>query len=388
MKIAIISFFHTESSLCLAKYMAKQGVTVDYYFITDFVHDVGFQPGIKYENASKLLGLNRLSKDDAPEIINYTEGLQVTYNLLRLFWFSNKSKPVNYFIWKFAIRHIRKQHYDAIDIVGQWPWVKYLHDGLRDEKIVHTLHEVGSHQNGNMSTPLLKAIIKDRTPIIFHSKSTLSRFLAIEGTTEIRTGIIPFGKFETALLYERDVEIKHNLDLSKPTFLFYGYIKPYKGLDILAESMKLLTPVHHQFNLIVAGGGQDINISYFKSLRNCYVLNRFLTNDEMMKLIRISSVVVLPYHSASQSGIIPTCFMLGKPVIATKVGAFVENVKDGYNGILVEPESSKGFAEAMHKVYGTPDMIKKLSDGAFRYGHGDDYDWNTIAQQTINFLMK
>lgn len=385
-KIAIISFFHSESSLCLAKYLAKHGCCVDYYLITDIIHDNGTMSGVEYIGAPKYPGIHQLKEKEAPELYKWSEGLSVSWHLLRIWWFSPKAKLFNAPIWRNSLRYIRNQHYDAIDIVGQHPWVAIIHNALKGENITHTLHEVGSHQNGITSTSLMELIASDQSKVICHSNATLERFLNIPKSNKDNCKVIPFGKFETSLLYGRDIEINHGLNLSKTTFLFYGFIKPYKGLDLLAEAMKLLTPIHETFNLIIAGGGYDINIAYFRSLDNCFVLNRFLTNDEMMKLNRICSAVVLPYHSASQTGIIPTCFLYGKPVIATAVGAFVENVTNKKNGLLIEPENPGAFAEAMRMCIEDNSFLAKLSNGAMQFGHGDEYDWNVIARKTIDFI--
>lgn len=387
MKIAIISFFHTESSLCLAKYLSLQGCEIDYFAITDIVHNNGAMAGIEYRSAAKLPGIHQLSKKDAPELLEWTEGLPIKLYLLRLWWFSEKSRLFNAPIWRISMSYIRKQKYDAINIVGQHPWVRIIHKLLVGENITHTLHEVGSHAANVDSDSLAEIIIKDRSKVILHSKSSYDRFMNINGADYRLCRIIPFGKFETNLLYEHDIDINHGLDLSKPTFLFLGYIKPYKGLDVLKRAVQMLDSESSNFNLIVAGAGEDGSLSYFKTLKNCYILNRFLNNDEMMKLFRICSVVVLPYHSASQTGIIPTCFLYDKPVIATSVGAFAESIKDGENGLLVAPESPKDFASAMLACIYSPQLISQLSKGAHAYGRGDEFDWNMIAQKTIDFIL-
>lgn len=387
MKIAIISFFHPESSLCLAKHLAAEGLEVDYYTITDIVHDQGVMSGLEYKSAPKRPGIYRLKDIDIPEIMSWAGELPVRWHLIRIWWFSNKSRVFNLPIWWWSLRHIKKQNYDAINIIGQHPWVRIIHEALKRENITHSLHEVGSHQNSVPTNNLINRIISDKSKVIFHSCTTAERFLQLPNSGNCRNTIIPFGKFETSLLYERDVTIEHNLDLSKPTFLFYGFIKPYKGLDLLAAAMRSLSPIHDKFNLIIAGGGQDGNLPYFQTLNNCLVINRYLSNEEMMKLNRLCSAVVLPYHTASQTGIIPTCFLYAKPVIATAVGAFTENVAQMQNGILVEPENPVAFAEAMQECIDNESLLKKLSVGAANYGNGDEYDWKIIAKRTKEFIL-
>ena len=199
---------------------------------------------------------------------------------------------------------------------------------------------------------------------------------------------IPIGKLETLLLYRKKVNLKLHLNLSRTTFLFYGFIVPYKGLDLLKEAIENLQDYETEYNLIIAGGGYDPTISFFESKKNCQVINRFLTNEEMMYLNEVSSAIVMPYKSASQSGIILTSFMLGKPIIATKVGALVETITDHYNGLLVEPNNPIFFSNAMRKLICDKSLLKNLHIGAKHFGQNDEYDWNNIALKTLDFYRQ
>ncbi len=387
-RIAIISFCHEESSLCLAKYIGMQGAFVDYYFINNPINK-GRVPGFEFGTKYKKWGLHRLCYNDAPEMFNYMDDSKVSINLItydsdsRRYTLMGLDRLV---LWH-ACQRIRLRHYDAINIVGQLPPVKLCRKFLNGENIIHTIHEIGSHQDGIASMPSIDISICDQSKIILHSRSTYDRYVGLSNVNKKNVTVIPFGKFETNKLYVKSVEMKIPLDLSKPTFLFYGAIRPYKGLDLLRNAIELLLPLQTKFNLIVAGGGADENLEYFRSLSNTFVLNRFLENDEMMHLIQISSVVVLPYHSASQTGIIPTISLYNKPCIATAVGAFPEMVANGINGILIEPENSSAFADAMRQCIENKNMLEKLGLGMSNYGKNDDYDWNVIAKKTIDFML-
>ena len=70
-KVAIISYYHTESSLCLAKNIANLGNRVDYYFFRLLPSDTGRVPGIEYHRAKRVLGLHHLTPEEIPEITEY-----------------------------------------------------------------------------------------------------------------------------------------------------------------------------------------------------------------------------------------------------------------------------------------------------------------------------
>lgn len=387
-RIAIITFFHTEASLCLAKYMAIQGTEVDCYVIADIHHDKGSMPGIDYHKATKIPGIVKLTSKSAPELVEDSKGISVTYFLLRIISFSSRLLPFNKIVFNRAIKQIRNRRYDAINIVGQWPCVSIFHEGLKDLNITHTFHEIGNHEKNECLTPLLESVIRDRSKVILLSKATKVRFESIPGADLCKSKYTPMGCFYTLLLYQKDVKLDTGLDLQKPTFLFYGFLKPYKGLDLFEKACRLMDDIQDQFNVIVAGAGSEPSLSYFQSRINCFVLNRYLSDQEMLYLNKISHVVVLPYKTASQSGIIPTSFMFGNPIIATNVGALAEAVTNEVNGFIVSPNDAEQFASAMRRIIEDNATLETLRKGALQFGHGDEYDWNSIAKETIDFLLE
>ncbi len=385
-KIAIISYYHTESSLCLAKYIAQSGFQVDYYFFRLFQGE-NTMSGIEFQRAKRRLGIHQLAEKEIPEMYSYAGNAPIKFftigtigEIPRYRWFS-------WIIMKLSMLQVKSKKYDAINVVGQVSPVLRIHNSLKMENLIHTIHEVGSHQKNIPTTPLMNAIIRDHSKVIFHSQSTCDRFKAIGDTSHNKIAIIPFGKFETNLLYEKDEDLNLDIPQNKTVFLFYGYIKPYKGLDLLAAAMERLKTISDKFTLIVAGMGSDPNLDTFNRMENCIVINRYLSNNEMMRLNRLSSVVLMPYHTASQTGIAPTVFMFCNPIIATRVGALPEVIENGKNGILVEPEDVDAFAGAMKQMVENPELVKELSKGASQFGNGDKYDWKAIAKKTIEFYF-
>src|SRR5690606_33402936 len=103
---------------------------------------------------------------------------------------------------------------------------------------------------------------------------------------------------------------------------------------------------------------------------------RFVSDQEMVDYINQSDVVVLPYRSATGSGIIPVSYYCRTPVIATKVGGLSEVVEPGKTGWLVEPESPQQIAELMRTI--TPeqceDMVPAIIDWV------EDNGWGAMAK--------
>ncbi len=385
-KVAIIVKNHTEASLCLAKYIAREGVQVDFYYLTYLKRKQA--QGFDFSYAPHKLGITELTKNDIPEICQDTIGTPVRYFLMRVWKLSYRTALFDIPLLWFMCRRIKSKKYDAINIMGQTEFVEIIHKYFKGENLIHTIHEVGSHQDDVPSTPLIDQIIRDRSKVILPSQSTLERFKAIHGSANCKSANIPVGKHETLLLYEEKKCLNIGLDLRKPTFLFFGYIKPYKGLDILLEACKGLLDIKDKFNIIIAGHGVDDSLAGFANFDNCYINNGFLSDSDMMNYIRNSTIIVLPYKSASQSGIVLTSFLYGKPVIATKVGALTETIVDEKNGLLIEPNNTEQFSQAMRRCIMSANLVEKLSKGAYAFGHGDIYDWANIARETLLFYEK
>jgi glycosyltransferase involved in cell wall biosynthesis len=81
------------------------------------------------------------------------------------------------------------------------------------------------------------------------------------------------------------------------------------------------------------------------------VVDRYVPNEEVGRWFSAADVVVLPYTSATQSGIVQIAFGLGTPVIVTNVGGLPEAVDDGRTGFVVPPEDAGALAEAILRFY-------------------------------------
>lgn len=387
MRIAIISFFHPESSVCLAKYLADEGCKVDYYYIATFVNDQKGVSGFEYSKAKRILGNHKLSYEESPEIYDYFDNGNVKVYLTRILHYSRFPKIDKILMYIFMTQ-IKMKGYDVINIVGQYSYIEIAHKVFKNSNLVHTFHEIGNHTGKLSVIPIVKKAVDGKSKIIMHSKAMYDRLCEYLPVDEKLITTIPFGKFETYKCYDRNVSYPVPFKNDKPILLFVGFLEKYKGLDTLKDAFLLLGDYLDRFNLLIAGNGNDETLDFFKEQKNTYVVNRFLPNDEMIFYIKKSSVILLPYKSASQTGIIPTCSVFGKPYIATKVGAFPEMVAHGVNGLLVEKESPNEFAEAVKSLLDDPQLLQTLSENSYVIGSDNKYDWKNIAKKTIAFFKQ
>ena len=167
------------------------------------------------------------------------------------------------------------------------------------------------------------------------------------------------------------------------TFLFFGRIEEYKGLDVLTHATEMLSARTNEFKLIVAGAGDDLK-RYRKRLLDLdqvELIERYILPTELPMLFQRSAVIVLPYKEASQSGVAAMSFAAGRPVISTAVGALPDIVTHNNNGILIPPSDPRALCAAMEKMIRSVDLYKQLRLGAIKTATGP-LSWSSIAQAT------
>lgn len=137
--------------------------------------------------------------------------------------------------------------------------------------------------------------------------------------------------------------------------LFFGYIRPYKGLSVLLEAMGLLE--HPDIKLVIAGESYEDPTVYHRQIEKLGLNdrvtfhNRYIPNERVPDYFSAADVVALPYRSATQSGIVQMAYAFGVPVIVSAVGGIPEVVADGKTGLLVPKEDPQAMATAIGRFF-------------------------------------
>ena len=138
--------------------------------------------------------------------------------------------------------------------------------------------------------------------------------------------------------------------------LFFGYVRRYKGLQVLLSALQEVRkslPVH----LLVVGEFYVDQAEYQKQIEDLglqssvTVVADYVPNDRVAAYFSAADVVILPYLSATQSGITQIAYNFDKPVIASDVGGLAEVVKHGVTGTIVPPNQPGLLAEAILEYY-------------------------------------
>ena len=145
---------------------------------------------------------------------------------------------------------------------------------------------------------------------------------------------------------------KLKLDASKKYILFFGFIRAYKGLDLLINAFADKRLRNKGLKLIVAGEFYEDDAFYRDLVRNTGLgdeiifFDRFIRNEEVPLFFSVAELVVQPYKSATQSGVTQIAFHFEKPMLVTDVGGLREIVHHGKCGYVVKPDPGQ-IAEAI-----------------------------------------
>ena len=169
--------------------------------------------------------------------------------------------------------------------------------------------------------------------------------------------VVPLPVYETygKLLDKKTAKKRIGVD-AEHLILFFGIVRKYKGLDILLKAMPELVK-SNEIKLIIAGDFYEDEDDYFRLIKEFKIDNyvqiypEFIETQKVRLYFSAADVVVLPYKSASQSGIVQLAYHFNKPCIVTDVGGLSEVVIDNKTGIVVAPENPVAIAEAVSQFY-------------------------------------
>lgn len=150
-------------------------------------------------------------------------------------------------------------------------------------------------------------------------------------------------------------------ELKKPQdaklLLFFGFVRKYKGLKYLLQAMQDVKKKLDDVELMIVGSFDQDKEEYLRmisvgKLEQCVqIVDQYMPDNEVEKYFAGCDLVVLPYESATQSGIVQIAYGFEKPVIATEVGGLPDVVIDGATGYVTPPKDSKALADSIIRFF-------------------------------------
>jgi glycosyltransferase involved in cell wall biosynthesis len=255
--------------------------------------------------------------------------------------------PLNPATWLSAFRQVK--HFSPDLIVFEWwqpffgPVVGVLVRWFRrgGVRCIIECHNILPHERSPLDRLLTRFALSTADQLITHSSKDREDLLALLPGKEVSVSPLPrLNEFSGPAKGSR----------SGRTILFFGKVRKYKGLDVLLDAMpKVLSKV--DCKLIVVGEFYDSIEKYQQVIRRYHIEshvqidNRYVPNEEVAQIFERADVLVLPYVSASQSGVAGIALSNRLPVIASRTGGLSESVIENVNGLLFPAGDSAALAD-------------------------------------------
>lgn len=234
--------------------------------------------------------------------------------------------------------------------------------------IVLTVHDVKPHPGFDSKMKMRRKIIREllrrrASAIHLHSNSLGKLFCQMYPFKNERVHIIPHGVLDLFTTWKRN-----DIEKEPYTCLFFGRMEKYRGLDNLltiADKLKKMLP---KCRIVIAGTGTEFSRykKAFDSLGNCEIHDRFIPDSEVARFFQRACCILLPYHEASQSGVLAVALAFSRPVVATDVGAIKELIQDGVHGRIVPANNMKHFADATVNILTNEEVWNEMRDACLR----------------------
>ncbi len=308
--------------------------------------------------------------------------------------------PINPLSWWRVFRRIRREAPNLLLL--QW-WVPYWTPSLAaishlvkrytNIKIVYVCHNVTPHEeSGTIDHRLAWVVLKRGDAFIVHSEQDRRKLCALLPQPVVwRTDHPTYEVFrQLASPKAEDTPVRDSLNLTnKKVVLFFGFVRPYKGLEYLIQALPLVREQLSDVHLLIVGEFWTSKQGYLAYAANLGVtehitiIDDYVPNEEVGKYFAAADVVVLPYVTATQSGVVQLAFGFGKPVITTRVGGLHEVVRDGYNGLVVPPQDEEALAAAIVRYF-AEDLGTTMRDHITVDRNDGRFSWDEVAQALEN----
>ncbi|HVI46669.1 MAG TPA: glycosyltransferase [Chitinophaga sp.] len=299
----------------------------------------------------------------------------------------NSVNPINWFVTGRKIRQLNP------DLIITKYWLPFMGPALgamlrrgkkgSNTKVVAVLDNVIPHEKRPGDVPFTRYFLKPVDAFIAMSQSVLNDLRTFEPVKP--ASLIPHPIYDNygPKISKEEARSQLKLQPGKRYVLFFGFIRQYKGLDLLLQAMADERMKKLDVHAIVAGEYYEDAAPYLQLLEQLQLGDRvimhtdFIPNDAVKNYFCAADLVVQPYKSATQSGISQIAYHFDKPMVVTKVGGLVEMVPDGVVGFQADPDPAS-IAAAIEKYFANnrePDMVAALQQ------EKQQYSWSRLANE-------
>ncbi len=304
---------------------------------------------------------------------------------------------VNFFNWVSVGNRIKRSKPDLV-IVKYWiPFMGPCFGtilrrikGNRHTKVITIVDNMIPHESRVGDRAFTKYFIKPVDAFVAMSDCVLSD---IESFDTVKPKILSphplFDNFGESIPKEEALQ-KLKLSTEYRYILFFGLIRKYKGLDLLLRSLKDKRLQNKKIKLIVAGEYYSNKKIYTDIMEQLGIedeviqADKFISDSEVKVYFSAIDLVVLPYKSATQSGVVQIAYHFEKPMVVTNVGSLAEMCPDNKVGYVV-PKDPESIAEAIFRFFNedkNDEFVANIQEEKKKYS------WDLLANNILGLYDK
>jgi len=303
-----------------------------------------------------------------------------------------KVNSINPFNWLSVGKELKRANYDLL-IVRFWmpffgPCLGTIQRQVRKNKhtkIICIADNIIPHEQRMGDKLLIRYFLKSVDACLTMSKSVLNDLkILIPKMPAVYT---PHPLYDNYGTHQSKKEARRLLNINQQdrVILFFGFIRPYKGLDILLEALADSRIRDLGVKLLLAGEFYGDPVPYLDLIKRykleefIFMHTDFIPNQEVGRYFSAADCVVLPYRSATQSGITQVAYHFDLPMIVSNVGGLPELVHNEYVGYVVEP-NARQIADGIFSFY------QHDKEQQFRTNIIDEkrkYSWDTFGSEIL-----
>lgn len=259
-------------------------------------------------------------------------------------------------------------------------------------KIAYICHNSLPHERFPFDKLLTKMTLKKASLIVAHSNSDAEALKEMMPSVKVAINPHPvYNFFKIKDMSKEEGRKLCGLSEEDKVLLFFGLVREYKGLKHLLNALPEIAQKYNETKLIIAGDFGSDKDKYMELIKNngiekyIQIHDGFIPTAEVEKYFAACDIVVLPYESATQSGVIQASFGFEKPVLATNVGGLpdvVDNMKTGY---IVESKRPNLIASAVIDFFENnraEEFKQNVIDSAYKFS------WERMEKCLLENLEK
>ncbi len=300
--------------------------------------------------------------------------------------------------------YLRREKPDAVHI--QWIRFSFLdgiifHSILRiaGQKLIYTAHDALPHDRETfLNRWIFSLVYRICHVIVVHTRFLRERLIDEFGLPSGKIRVVKHGVYEIKHLYTREESrAKLDIDPGDHVFLFFGYIKPYKGLDLLLEAFHELEKNQNHISLLIAGKiwepYREECMHLFSRFSGEKVIRKlgFIPDEELSYYFNASDVTVMPYQEASQSGVMFMSYAHGVPVIVPNLGGFADDILPEKTGLLCKVSDVNSLKDNMKESITLFGKDKDQIEKDVKKFAWDNYSWHRTSldlKEIYSFFSK